>query len=84
MLKREYYTPGKYSVERIIDKGKVRILYKLPYYPDRIIQWAVLQQIEPIFKEVFETFTCASLPGRGIHYASTMLRKCLAKDPKNT
>ena len=43
MLKGEYYTPGKYSVERIIDKGKVRILYKLPYYPDRIIQWAVLQ-----------------------------------------
>ena len=28
----------------------------LPYFPDRIIQWAVMLQIEHIFMEVFTNF----------------------------
>ena len=84
MLKNHTYKVGLYKTSRYCDRGKDRILYKLPYYPDRIIQWAIMLQIEPYFKRVFEPFTCASLPGRGIHYASNLLTKYLELYPNET
>lgn len=70
MLKDHTYKVSPYRTSIINDKGKKRALYKLPYYPDRIIQWAIMLQIEPIFKETFTDFTYASIPNRGIHRAS--------------
>ena len=84
MLKNHTYKVGLYKTSRYSDRGKDRILYKLPYYPDRIIQWAIMLQIEPYFNKVFEPFTCASLPGRGIHYASNLLTKYLELYPNET
>ena len=80
MLKEHIYHIGQYRTSRYFDRGKERILYKLPYYPDRIIQWAIMLQIEPYFKRVFTNFTCASLPQRGIHQASKLLTKYLYKN----
>jgi DNA phosphorothioation-dependent restriction protein DptG len=37
MLKNHTYKIGEYKTSRYSDRGKERILYKLPYYPDRII-----------------------------------------------
>lgn len=73
MLKNETYEVSPYKTSIINDKGKDRKLYKLPYFPDRIIQWAILLQIEPIFMEVFSSFSCASIKRRGIHKASKLL-----------
>lgn len=84
MLKNHTYKVSKYRVSVLKDKRKERILYKLPYFPDRIIQWAIMLQLEPIFKEVFTDFTCASVPDRGIHYASKKLDKFLNNDPEGT
>lgn len=69
------YRVSQYKHQRIIDKGKERELCKLPYFPDRIIQWAILLQTEHIFLSVLTNFTCASLKNRGIHYASKLLDK---------
>ena len=80
MLKNHTYKVGKYKTSRYSDRGKNRILYKLPYYSDRIIQWAIMLQIEQYFKKVFVSFTCASLPKRGIHQASEILSKYLYKN----
>ena len=80
MLLQHKYKIGLYKTSRYSDRGKDRILYKLPYYPDRIIQWAIMLQIEPYFKKVFLPFTCASLPQRGIHQASKILTKYLYKN----
>ena len=77
MLKDHSYKVSKYNISILHDKRKDRILYKLPYYPDRIIQWAIMLQTEEIFQEVFTDFTCASLPKKGIHYASNMLQDFL-------
>ena len=49
MLMNKTYTVSDYSVSTINDKGKDRELMKLPYFPDRIIQWAILLQIEKVF-----------------------------------
>ena len=79
MLKEHKYKVGLYKTSRYFDRGKQRILYKLPYYPDRIIQWAIMLKIEKYFQRVFTNFTCASLPNRGIHQASEMLGDYLYK-----
>lgn len=84
MLKTETYEVSPYSVSVINDKGKERELMKLPYFPDRIIQWAIMLQIEKIFMNVFVSSTCASLSGRGIHTASAIIRKSLKNDPEGT
>jgi retron-type reverse transcriptase len=73
MLKNKTYKVSEYKISVINDNGKERKLCKLPYFPDRIIQWAILLQIEFIFMEVFTSFTCASLKRRGIHKASRLL-----------
>lgn len=83
MLINKTYKVSPYSHQTIIDKGKERELMKLPYFPDRIIQWAIMLQLEPIFTKVFTSFTCASLKNRGIHKASTLLTKYM-KDVEGT
>lgn len=83
LLQSESYQVSPYKISTISDKGKERKLFKLPYFPDRIIQWAVILQIEFIFMEVFTSFTCASLKDRGIHRASKILDSYL-KDKEGT
>lgn len=80
MLINKTYTVSEYDVSVINDKGKERELMKLPYYPDRIIQWAIMLQIEPIFMQVFCTHTCASIVDRGIKKTAHLVEKYM----KNT
>ena len=82
MLKNETYEVSEYSVSVINDKGKERELMKLPYFPDRIIQWAIMLQIEQIFLKTFCFHTCASIPRRGISQAVRLTENHL-KDREN-
>jgi len=66
------------------DTGKDRLIYKLPYYPDRICQWAILQVIEPILINNFISDTYSAIPGRGIHKALERVSKAVQKDVKGT
>lgn len=84
MLVTETYTVSPYSISIINDKGKERELAKLPYFPDRIIQWAVMLQIEHIFMEVFCSHTCASIKNRGISKAQSLLHKYMKENPSGT
>lgn len=83
MLINETYSVSEYTISIINDKGKDRELAKLPYYPDRIIQWAIMLQIEEIFVKTFCSHTCASVRKRGIKEATRLTRKFL-KDRENT
>lgn len=84
LLKNEKYKVNTYKTSVIQDRNKRRILYKLPYYPDRIIQWAILLQIDFIFAETMTDFSCASLPRRGIHYATKKLDHYMINNPEDT
>lgn len=65
MLTGKYHiSPEDYSVSIIRDRTKQRELWKLKYYPHRIIQWAVMLQIEKVFNRTFCTFVCASIKGK--------------------
>jgi hypothetical protein len=59
--KKYHITAKDYSVSIIRDKTKSRELRKLKYYPHRIIQRAIMLQIEKYFMQTFTDFTCASV-----------------------
>lgn len=73
---------SKYHVFKIFE-GKERVIYKLPYFPDRIIHHAILNILEPIFVSCFTFNTYSCIKNRGIHKALKDLTKSL-KDVKNT
>ena len=75
MLLNHRYKVSSYTTKLINDKGKVRVLHKLPYYPDRIIHHAIMQVIECIFERSFCYHTCASLKGRGIKRARILSKR---------
>lgn len=83
MLLDETYEVSPYAISIINDKGKDRELAKLPYFPDRIIQWAIMLQIESTFTSTFCRHTCASIPNRGISKAVVLTKRYL-KDREHT
>lgn len=68
LISHSYRTSG-YRTFKKFDKNKEREIFALPYYPDRIIQWAIVQVLEPIWMKTLITNTYSSLKGRGIHKA---------------
>lgn len=77
-------TKDDYKKETIIDKGKERDLYKLSYYPHRVIQWAIMNVVMFDFMKNFTTDTYASIKGRGIHLAVKKLKKTLGQNRSET
>lgn len=69
MLLDTSYTTSPYLRFTRTERGKTREIYALPYFPDRIVQWAIVQVLEPIWMATLVPTTYASLPGRGIHRA---------------
>ena len=74
------FTTSKYRVKRINDNGKERDIYILPYYPDRIVQHAILNIIEDRLTKSLIRDTFQSIKGRGIHDARKRVRACLKKE----
>lgn len=84
MLLNHTYRTSEYTTFIKQDSGKERIIYKLPYFPDRICQWAILQVIEPILIRNFTDDTYSAIPGRGIHQAFTRIKKAVQNDVPGT
>lgn len=62
---------------------KRREIYKLPFR-DRVVQWAVMQVLEPVWTPQFTADTHACIKGRGIHSLLRKLRNDLKADPEGT
>jgi hypothetical protein len=67
MLKNKTYEVSEYKVFNRFDGKKEREIFVLPYYPDRIIQWAILQIVGDIWINSFIEQTYSSIKNRGIH-----------------
>lgn len=76
------YTTSKYDTF-IIREPKERLIFKLPYYPDRIVHHAIMNILEPIWRSVFITNTYSCIKKRGIHKALYDVQSAL-KDKQNT
>ena len=77
MEKKYHICPKDYTVSIIRDKTKNRELRKLKYYPHRIIQRAIMLQLEKIFSNNFCDFTCASVKWRGWKQIRLLMNKYL-------
>lgn len=83
LLQTKTYIVSPYTTFERFDGSKIRKISKLPYFPDRIIQWAAMQIVGPIFDKLFIYDTYSSIPGRGIHFGLKRVKKAL-QDEYNT
>lgn len=81
-LKTHKYQTSEYFIFKLFTGGKEREIYKLPMR-DRIIQHALMNYMEPIFRKSFIVDTFSSIKGRGIHRGLYRVRRAL-KDVENT
>lgn len=84
MLVNHTYDTSPYIVFEKQEGKKVRTIYKLPYFPDRICQWAILQVIEKYLLRNMTADTYSALPGRGTELARRRVVKALKTDPVGT
>lgn len=83
-LKANTYKTSEYHIFKMVtDAGKEREIYRLPYYPDRIMHHAIMNVMEPIWVSLFTTDSYSCIKGRGIHGAMKKLKHDL-KDTQNT
>lgn len=68
----------------IIHEPKEREIFKLPYYPDRIVHHAVMNVMEPIWVSCFISSTYSCIKGRGVHGLLKDLKRNLKSHPDET
>jgi RNA-directed DNA polymerase len=69
MLVDKTYVTSKY-VSKTIYEPKERLIYKLPFAPDRIVQHAIMTVVEPIWESFFISDSYACRKNKGIHAGS--------------
>lgn len=76
MLINKAYKTSEYTTFTIYEK-KERLIFRLPFYPDRIVHHAIMIVLEAIFVAAFTADTYCCIKKRGIHKASTNLKIAL-------
>ena len=76
MLRDKTYKTSEYTTFTIFEP-KERLIFRLPYFPDRITHHAVMNVLESIFSATFTADTYSCIKGRGIHAAVNGVKKAL-------
>ena len=82
LINGEYHTSEYYTFT--IYEPKKRIIFKLPYYPDRIVHHAIMNVLERIWVNQFIPNVYNCIKNRGIHKAASDLKKDLIIDKEGT
>lgn len=83
MLTTGTYTPSDYTIFERKSGNKTREIYRLPFYPDRMIHHCIVQIMQPIWMNVLIRDTYSTIPGRGIHDGAKRIQSALS-DTINT
>ena len=75
------FTTSKYISKTMFDGRKMRLIHKLPYYPDRIVQHALISVCESLWTKSYIRDTFQSIPGRGTSDARKRLWKAIKDQP---
>jgi RNA-directed DNA polymerase len=67
MLISKTYRTSQYDIFNIYEP-KERVVYRLPYFPDRIAHHAIMNVLEPILVRAFTADTYSCIKKRGIHH----------------
>ena len=78
-LVEQTFKTGEYKI-KIIKEPKEREIFVLPFYPDRIVQHAVINVLEPLFVKMFIADTYACIESRGIHKGSLRIMEFVRKN----
>ncbi|WP_412464234.1 reverse transcriptase domain-containing protein [Flavobacterium mekongense] len=70
------YRTSEYSTFKVYEP-KERIVYRLPYFPDRIAHHAIMNVMEPLFTSWFTNDTYSSIKGKGIKSAADSVKKAM-------
>jgi len=73
LLINKTYKPAPYTT-KIIREPKTRLIYILPFSPDRVIHHVLMRVIEPIWEGLFISDSYACIKGKGLHEGS---RRCM-------
>lgn len=79
LLSKSYRT-SPYTTFRVYEP-KERIVYRLPYFPDRITHHAIMNVLEPIWTPIFTADTYSCIKKKGIHGAAYGLKLALRDVP---
>lgn len=82
MLKEKSFKTSAYDIFKIYEP-KERDIYRLPYFPDRIVHHAIMNILEPVWLSVFTSDTYSCIKGRGIHATLKNVKRALI-DKENT
>lgn len=79
MIHGYFHITGLYTGKQHVDisSGKERLLEVPPFYPDQIIQHALIDTTDFIFKRYFIYDCCCSIKGKGSLFASQRVRKAI-------
>lgn len=81
MLLTKKYVVGRYTIfKKRAECGKVREIYRLSYFPHRIIHHAILQIVEPIWLPTYIADSYCCIKGRGIHRAMQKIQRLMRRE----
>lgn len=63
----------------VIYEPKERLIFRLPYYPDRIVHHAIMNVLEPIWIRTFTHNTYSCIKGRGIEGCARQVERIIRK-----
>lgn len=78
MLINETFKTSDYKIMTMkADHGKIREIYKLPYFPDRILHHAIIRVIEPYLNKtmIYDSYAC--IKGKGTMFGVKRLQEAL-------
>lgn len=78
ILQKRAYRTSRYRVKTIYEP-KRRDIYILPFYPDRIVQHAIMNITEPIWDNMMYYHSYACRKRKGQHKGSTMCMRYIRK-----
>lgn len=86
MLKNDTFepAPGKERLIYDVSSEKPRKLTIVPFYPDALIQWCIVEVLKPIMLRGMMPWTCASIPHRGSRRVREHIKRIMLEEPENT
>lgn len=77
------YQTSTYSTF-LVYEPKERVIFRLPFYPDRIVHHAIMNVMEDKWVSTMIDGTYACIKERGIHKLASDLKRCLKTDRRGT
>ncbi len=80
LLKNKQYKNSEYKVFQRESGGKIRDIYMLPFYPDRVVHHCIMQVVGDVWQKTLIYDTYSTVPGRGPHLCAKKIKNLLRNE----